>query len=941
MPNNANKIKGQHVEEKEKQQPVLSTEKNTTQLRLSAQGALLNLAPHNIRFDELVKEGIDPVILKLLYDEIGIKVVSEPPARSPSGQEKAFENHAEDTRLKNAATSTGDSSMTTNHVPSRRISRVDSSDFFGSKPPSGPRAERKIDQSELLGSADDNNPPANNSNKRLERKDLIARMLAAKAAKSTPLDPMADEFIPTNQSSVGAELPGSTPVHSAEPLSADSSPSTRAKHSEARAKEKSRAQTELARQRMEQLKKQGLGKLQTQPTNGYSELSAVSSVSSQTPSQPSSTLDAAQGQHQSLLKHPLPDRPPDPSKLGPLKIPGLFMTSSEATEVSGSTPPAQGQNDSFHQSVVRLPRKRPRASDFTDDTYEISAKKQTPLESQQASSEHKVIIDLSEDEAMDSSDDDMQVSEDSSSSATSPNQSFLKPLAIRDQAPPRDLPSRNINSIHSSPVSGKETKPGNLLQKNKEIQAMRQRIAELERRRAKKKDLDSNHGPTSKVISPHRKSVEAQVVDSAAAEGENDKQSSPRKIFIGPNRSVIGEAAPETQAAATEKLISPSLTPISTLNSAEPEDMKKRSIRRQEIETGLPALDAELLKSEARLAQFREEEKKLLAEISKGREGRRLLLEELKGLGVETVDASQGRLDSKVDNSRQEETVSSNPGLFCSKICLLNFTAAHIFFTVRDTITNDVIVPYSNPSIESIPEDMQNPVTLSAQRAQSDGLESGGNETLKDLSGTQLQQDEIQSETSRTSAIEKRESRESSYSSSAMDESMDSMEDLLEGRKLSEEGTYTPTDSIQQMPPSLSVEAKDSQPGSILASPEPSEAGGGSDSHRESSVVSDTYEPPEPAIADDQEDNTPPFSPAPPETDDRMDIDSGPLHIPKATETLTLNDQDPTTAMAPIDNKKVLPFAFSPSIVLLTVDSRMIRMSRQTANPALARTKAL
>jgi hypothetical protein len=33
---------------------------------------LLSLAPHNIRYDELVGEGINPIILRRLYEEVGI-----------------------------------------------------------------------------------------------------------------------------------------------------------------------------------------------------------------------------------------------------------------------------------------------------------------------------------------------------------------------------------------------------------------------------------------------------------------------------------------------------------------------------------------------------------------------------------------------------------------------------------------------------------------------------------------------------------------------------------------------------------------------------------------------------------------------------------------------------------------------------------------------------
>ena len=204
---------------------------------------------------------------------------------------------------------------------------------------------------------------------------------------------------------------------------------------------------------------------------------------------------------------------------------------------------------------------------------------------------------------------------------------------------------------------------------------------------------------------------------------------------------------------------------------------------------------------------------------------------------------------------------------------------------------------------------MQAPDIL-GRREQNDDLDSAEIQLSNDLASTR--QEETRPRASVAPESENRESRESSCSSSAMDESMDSMEDLLNDQPMPEEATYTPADSVQdgipEIPerrPSIPVDTEDSQPSSISVSPKPDEVGEDSGDRRETSVVSDAYEPPEPDARVGQEDNTPPFSPAPPETEGKMDIEPRPSHVPQATETLTLHSQDPITTAVPEDNAKV------------------------------------
>jgi hypothetical protein len=88
------------------------------------------------------------------------------------------------------------------------------------------------------------------------------------------------------------------------------------------------------------------------------------------------------------------------------------------------------------------------------------------------------------------------------------------------------------------------------------------------------------------------------------------------------------------------------------------EEIRQKLMRKQEIESGLPLLEDELLKTEAKLAQCREEEKKLLAEIAKGREGRLRLVQELQALGIETDGLTMEELQQAKDSF--ESSVAAN-----------------------------------------------------------------------------------------------------------------------------------------------------------------------------------------------------------------------------------------------------------------------------------------
>ncbi|EFR01462.1 hypothetical protein MGYG_04470 [Nannizzia gypsea CBS 118893] len=787
--------------------------KSPSQLKALAQGALLNLAPHKIRYNELVREGIDPIVLKSLYDEIGIKITVEPTSKPAGVAQGPGEPKTSDTLP---------SSLTTKPIAQAKPA---------TKQPSGQDADA-------------------NFNKPMERKDVIARMLAAKAAKSTASSAPTAKITKSDQTTTSSSQPTKMAIRS---LNDDSTQSAQTSaqdaREEVRVKEKNKAQTELARQRMEQLKKLGLGKSTSQIPG------LTSSPSTSNADTPVSTAP----QELPSLSHPLPDRPPLSGMAVPTQIPGLVMTGPDSHNMNDSISTGKPQDTLKDKAETpRAPRKRPRASDFTDDPDETQARKHPLSGPRSASAEQRVIIDISDDEAMYGS--DIETGGIPNTTNTShPSRSTKS--TTRELPPLPDFPPRSRSSHRSTPVSISNTPPNpanGLIQKNMEILAMRQKIAELEARRIKKQASSQNQSSGSSNASAGITSDGIlQETENSSSELENVQKTPTPTV----EQSTSGTVEP-TSAMSSVRDVS---TPQPTLGSNRAEELRLKALRRKEIESGLPLLDAELLKSEQRLAEFREQEKRLIEEIAKGREGKRKLIEELEGLGIETEGFSMTELKeiscevASGNGSKQEVPVAK-------------------------MATNQDI---QKPEVGSPADTKEGPRTgipglTEARRS----IEDHSNQKEREALEIGSVQDAVMDD---TSSCEPQETREGSYSSSAMDESMGSSEDES-GEESTSLAKSTPLGSpygdemVTTREPSLSTEDKIMEP----LSPGLDNNGKPQFTPREESVTSEGYEPPEPDTLE-----SPPFSPAPPQPIEPISMETRPAapEDPDA-HTLTLSEQE-------------------------------------------------
>ncbi|KAJ5958474.1 uncharacterized protein N7479_005624 [Penicillium vulpinum] len=420
-----------HAMQSQRQDPPVTApapppQKSAAQLRTQAQGALLSLAPHNIRFNELVAEGINPIILKRLYEEVGIKVATSPKQGPPVRQ-----------KVSAVATVAGKGLGSSKPAEVTKMTKENHSNTKLDLPVSQPSAQPAA--------------PSSKAGKPLERKELIARMLAEKAAKAT-----SKETSPTGSAK---STPPAIPVDEPRPA-----------QKETTVKEKSKAQTELARQRIEELKRKTL--LKTQKL----------AQANLPPTQLESPAPA--------IQHPLPLRPPMPESRHSSGLPGLLMTGLE--QESHETPPSEPVQvidvDSTPTSRATQ-RKRPRASDFDEPV--APPKKHFNPAATRFDPTDKLIIAISDDESLYGDDEDDNMELDSS-----PEQEPVPIVSSATVQPPvqSNLPAtRASTSTPQAPSSLSDQ--GDIRLKDMEIQAMRRKIAELELRRKSKLAASRTQSP--------------------------------------------------------------------------------------------------------------------------------------------------------------------------------------------------------------------------------------------------------------------------------------------------------------------------------------------------------------------------------------------------------------------------------------------------------------
>lgn len=646
-------------------------------LREQVKDALRSLAPHNIKYNELVGEGVDPGILQRLYEDIDQSILPAKP-RSPA---------VEVGRVPDAQTNTRQSPRPAQHIPD--LSAADSGQARQDIPTTADttstlRLVSSVSETNIVASVRKSpkplTPAAVSTEKAssappsesvaIERKDRIAQLLAARTGKTVLPRPAAEK----QQQFPAKSLQSASPVEPAKKL-----PSLRAKpplpSPNPWIKPKNIAQTELIRQKMEALKRQALTKAQGQDTmKGLSVAPSPGRLEAQ-PLQSESVQYAAEVESSALGS----------------QIPGLFMASgaysSDPNDANERTEHviAQGVDDSIsmgstatslNQSIsadfvnnlvrspggervlpARLPQKRPLASDSFDEPM-------PPLKRPfgRKESNHKVEIVVSEDESEGEVEDvEMELDEESDEDKQTQQEDVpvvsLRERNIRNLPPLTDLPSakhkvQSTSAIGTSAstaaqIPGKEKGKEELWKaKHQEIELMRKKIAEMEERRKAKQNATLAISPKVAEKAPPPVIRTSLTRYSQPARSPFDTKA---KLSFHTLQSPI------LAASRPEDLPSTPSTPLFAIKEPlRADDLRQQLLRRKTTREGTPNAaevelrQAQLKQKRQRLAELRREAERREAEIV---EESRLLEAQLQaGLNDEESDGERSFMNGNVES---------------------------------------------------------------------------------------------------------------------------------------------------------------------------------------------------------------------------------------------------------------------------------------------------
>ena len=603
-------------------QPMTESISTVADLKTKAKGAILSLMPHNITFQNLVDEGIDEGVLRQLYEEVGIKDAT----LRLEVEEKPKQASSRGGRSDTSTTAQGKLTMATmdenSLLPAATGGQVQ---VFSPLQAPGRSPDVPV-TAQIQSTALPETTGAKNA--ALERKDRIAQLLALKAAKTTKPQSPSNIIPEIQQPAITTTLTTKKGQAQAPPPATADAPKPAPVTEDQSGKNKKKAQTDLVRAKMEALKQQALAKAQAQK--------AIQQV-------PGATMSA----------NAPPSSSPIPGPASSNSTPGT----NGATIISGPLrSPVAGEG-----ATTKTSQKRPLASDlFEEATPPAKRRNESHEDVKIVSDEEGEVSDVDMDLDNDSDLSEGEIDDNSEAVAQDrtqiPHVSGPRSASERQEAALSNLSSTSAPQSASVTPSKEKAQDEMWRTKSDQIALMKRRIVEMEqRRKAKQVLIDQGHSPgpgTPVPITHFHSSVATPTKQSSFSEVGSISGSSPQPgDSTGKQMTGVGGIMVPTNPAA-----------------ARAEALKKRIIRRREIQAGLPLIDAEVERTKSRLAEIQREAQRLEAEIQKGLEGRQNLLRELELLGVDTESAPVERMrlpelravrDELVEAQKQQSSVEA------------------------------------------------------------------------------------------------------------------------------------------------------------------------------------------------------------------------------------------------------------------------------------------
>ena len=492
-----------HVDEEAPPRYSPTIGKSATEIRKLAKNAILNLHPFNIRFAELVAEGVSEVVVKELFDELRLNYPAQASGRPSLPRQHLVErappssvdpkHRADATRADPAMDKAGNQSK---HVTSLETSRLDATVSSALSIDLGPALSRSAQAEADLPAAKSTKPLAEaastqtakrpsvtistgrlglqlskqaqsqSGSVQLERKDLIAQKLAARSGKvqapsiQTEVGETASAFgadTSTAQSKTGVTVETSHALAKPSTLqSTDQADAEKLKHTalahtgptqqQVLAQEVVMDKTALIRQRLTTLQQTGVinGRTSSQATNPESSKDLLTQNKPPPFDPPTSDSTERGGQNGS-----------NSTSTATSGIPGLFMATLPASNIATSSmqdlqTTSTNNHQEEQQQVNR--RKRPVAADFDDEPLPVLETFKRPFG--QSRVEQPLVIDVSDDEFGDDYDSGDGISDANNAlpppSGLDSHQGTPTRGAVRDMPPLPDFPSHRKSYTRSN-----------------------------------------------------------------------------------------------------------------------------------------------------------------------------------------------------------------------------------------------------------------------------------------------------------------------------------------------------------------------------------------------------------------------------------------------------------------------------------------------------------
>lgn len=638
------------------------------EMRELAKGALLSLAPHNIKFSDLLAEGINAQLLSQLFEEVGLKPT--PTITSKTSVSNSF--LTVESRIANPTTSKSSPATNLTSDSQHPVDVKEPATLAVSAAPAtntGLRqhAGNRASIASAATKAADNQSLASPA---MERKDVIAAMLAAKMGKPIPRKE-SPGAAPLSLPAKVIPAPLIAALSTSEPPRQSTQPSPTNTPSQIvvdeptikpTPKPRSKAQTELVRQRMEQLKRESVAKAQAQeasqmlqsPAEARSASGLVTGLSTyplaSLPPKPVSqevvmgntpmslvtsntvreVVPASAGPSSATFTSSIPglfmmDADPDPVFIPPLEKDSLttFFAALDNTNQAESISLSETAHGTRTQQLVALdldavsretsnsrnPSKRPLAVDAFDDEDLPPAKQQNSRSSssreKDSASNDRYSDEISEGEIMEI--------EEGSPVSPLPKAPASRPFPVPSDesaawppastSPPTVVHRQDSASNRgSTEVSGRLDVNGQrsvpLSRHDLELEAMKKKLAEAEERKKAKQHESQLQSPAPLPVNQPLMSTMSSPLALSATNAVS-VTGMRQQTSQKSTSAVQGNVQPSSNGLGSKSPM-PS-TPVDSVQRAK--ELREKLLRQRMLKQGLPELDKEVQKTQNRQAE--------------------------------------------------------------------------------------------------------------------------------------------------------------------------------------------------------------------------------------------------------------------------------------------------------------------------------------------------